>query len=108
MKRLEVRCCCDPNKVLGHVTHPQLQQPGDRLRIEWLELAGEPLTPFGFHQDQAVRHRLELTVDRIAEYPCGDFGPPVMFDAVKNNDYPIEVLRRVPGFVEKTDGEEER
>ncbi len=88
--KLAVRCCCDPSKVLGYIDNPLLQKLGDRLKWDWMAPASE-LKRFGFVDGVVVRCRLELEVAQVT------IGERTIL-AVKNNDYAIKDLKRVPGF----------
>lgn len=91
MKILEVRCCCDPTKVLGHLAHPRLQALGDRWKFKWTRLADSTFEPLGFQLGQVVFCEVELTVDRVT------VGQRT-FEAIKSHDYPLEDLGYIPGF----------
>ena len=94
LKTLEVRCCCDPERVLGRITNPQLQKLGDKIRHRravmqgppiWWGMIAAPWYPF-------INDDITLEVDTVL---LG--GKPQL--AVKNQDHPLERLRLVPGFV---------
>lgn len=94
MALIEVRCCCQPHKVLGWLpvygehalerlgTIRYLQQPGSH--VEWL---------------QSQRTVLELPVALIGQR-C--YGVWLMWPALKGEETPIEELRKVRSFVENT------
>lgn len=96
MRTLEVRCCCDPGKLLGYLElDDRLVYPGSRLRfaIHRMPLVfGRPL------REQVTGETVELEVDWH-----GTFLDELLDEmqlAVKSNDTPIGQLRRVPGFRE--------
>ena len=98
MTKLEVRCCCDANKVLGYMAHPKLQKPGDRVLFPMMSNNEvRPVDPDTPPVGIPVRI-LELTVNEFFEYPVGDFGPGRSRIAIKNRDYPLEWLQAIPGF----------
>lgn len=94
--KLEVRCCCDASKVLGHLEHPQLQKAGDRATFVVVDNRRLPDIVFvpGEGPRTAVPTRvLELEVAYITLHPF-DFDSI----AIKNRDYPLEDLKFIPGF----------
>lgn len=93
MKTLEVRCCCDANKVLGHMTHAKLQQPGDVCFFQLLDAATPQDAGLGFPDGSFIRRELLLSVSEVLF--CDGRSEP----AVKNADYSLEDLVRLPGFV---------
>lgn len=95
--KLEVRCCCDPGKLLGHLEHPNLQKSGDRCRFP-IVVGGNVAKLHGEIETTVI----ELTVEELL-LPFGG-----MKLAVKNRDYPIDVLRAVPGFEEMRPSENRR
>lgn len=111
MAKLEVRCCCNANKVLGYLDHPGLQKKGDIVSFpildntrcpEILVIAGE------VHQhNRWIELRLEvdevcLPIQNAEAMALGDYlrAEPERILAIKNRDYPIEQLRLVRGFEE--------
>lgn len=100
MKTLEVRCCCDPNQVLGYLTHPKLQDLGDVCRFSIIDNTVLPVVfvmPGQMSTVNLPTKTVELTVDRVS---VGD----QVLEAVKNHDYPLEDLQRIPGFSVNKDG----
>lgn len=92
MTRMEVRCCCQPQKLLGWlpVPHPSpcrgMQVTflvGRGAHYEWR--AGEPV----FLAAQTVT----LPIEQIVM-------PGDQHLALKSEETPIETLRQIPGFVE--------
>lgn len=94
--RVEVRCCCRPKKLLGWlevdaamvVAGRKINFAVERQALEF----GKPAA----HQLGAGVSRITLDVAPIVDYASADY--PHL--ALKSNDTPIEVLRRVVGFVE--------
>lgn len=82
---MEVRCCCLPEKLLGHLdVAPGLQ----RVRYPLL-------TSYNIHMDFEV---IELEVCEFV----GDNG--IFYKCLKARDIPIETLRKIPGFKEADHG----
>ena len=88
--KLEVRCCCDPNKLLGYIDHPKLQRLGDK----WNFAVADRREGDDSFLARMSYTQITLSVDRVG-FPNGR-----IVEAVKNNDYPLAVLRLVPGFEE--------
>lgn len=93
MKRLEVRCCCDASKLLGSVEVPDkvLSGPitfplsdGSRLDLEVSPIYGGSL-------QAALRSDGSILIAKVKEG---------LRLAVKNDDHPMEVLRKIPSFIE--------
>jgi hypothetical protein len=99
--QLQVRCCCDPAKLLGWVTVDASQvYEGNRiqflLRTEYtlVRLAGNDL----YIRQPAV---LEL---EVASWESGcEFGTFTGGLALRSDDTPLELLRRIPSWVEAPD-----
>lgn len=100
--RLEVRCCCQPQKLLGWIDVPDRQVVmGQALRLPYRRPIYEGISPTAAMPprmtsaaDEVVTH-LQLYVGRIAspERPRG-------YLAVKAEGVPIETLRQIVGFKE--------
>jgi hypothetical protein len=103
--RAEIRCCCDPGKLLGTVEVPDSGfYEGAVLRfalrsdpLDWLKPPPEP-------QPLLEQGTLSLPV---ASFGIGRGGILTVGEtaweqglAIKSNDTPIEVLRRIPTFQE--------
>lgn len=85
----EVRCCCKPEKLLGHVDTEVLV--GHGVRLVFL-LAPLSATDIG---------RPETLHTEVAQINIPTFGGDYHgYLAIKSNDYPIETWRRVAGFKE--------
>lgn len=84
--KLEVRCCCVPNKLLGWIDlSPGMASIADKAqRIYYPDPENGP---FG---------RIELPI-AIVQHTDGR-----RYRAFKSNEYPLEVLLRIPGFTENT------
>lgn len=86
--RVEVRCCCDPERLIGWINIEGLPRPGTRVVFPLnnpISLTLEdPPTPMKFAT-------LEVAVLR-------DKGNDSI--AFKSNDLPIETFRRIRAFME--------
>jgi hypothetical protein len=88
MKRLDVRCCCNPGLLLGTLPAPSRED------------ATEVTFAVRRARDGAPQY-VTLTVAKVAE-PWGvDFLPRYSL-AYKDNGLPIETLRLTEGFEEAT------
>lgn len=75
MARVEVRCCCDPSKLIGWLRVPDARRRAARFRVG--------------------RRMVELA---IADIHCEVDGVVVWWRAVKANKIAQAVLRRIRGF----------
>lgn len=95
-RRLEVRCCCKPKKLLGWLSLPLLSEIHMTVGMKFIFHIGggslEPEDPLSFPD------MVELTLDLFQ--PSG-FGQS--YYALKDNNVPIERLRLIHGF-EENDG----
>ena len=91
IRTLEVRCCCDPNKVLGELAHPRLQALGDRVHFPMIDLA--PFNRSRFTGVWPAHRQITLEVAEIVDPLEG------VQLAIKNSDYPMADLERIPGFL---------
>lgn len=93
---VEVRCCCNPGKLLGHMRLPEstASRPG---------ILNVPLkSDVPFRMDGGRMTFLELELAWLGE-PAGDAARPSLLNrklCVKDNGATIEQLRRVGCFVE--------
>lgn len=98
MTMIEVRCCCQPTKLLGWLPFGDPAYMPLTMSFRWWELEnGTPATPDLEHPwapaPPVVEKRLELTV---GYFGCGIASRP----ALKSEETPIETLRKIPGFIE--------
>lgn len=101
--RVEIRCCCEPGKLLGtvEVDVPYLYE-GQLLRFH---VRGAISLKPAWEQrdgDLFMEHRpewLALPVSRVQGYVFSS-GEYLNGLAVKSNDTPIEKLRLIAGFQE--------
>lgn len=87
-RRVEVRCCCDPARLIGFIDVP-----------DDVTLRDGTIVPF---QLEGVDAAITLQIATWS-YPSTRYGDPWGYDddlAFKSDDTPIETLRRIPGFVE--------
>lgn len=98
MKRIEVRCCCSPRKLLGSLPVPDSTKPGDTVRL----VVMKPRTyapPTGHYNrprndDPYIHLPIETFADMSGAHP--KYGI-----AVKAEGVAIETLRLIPGFIEE-------
>lgn len=113
MPTLEVRCCCRPDALLGWLP------VSDRLAFKGavLRLPLKPVQPTGWgrspwpgddagdalpsSQAAPAAAMAVLSVDRLGS-PYGPGTGSIL--AVRSDDTPLDVLRRVPGFTENPGG----
>lgn len=104
-RRLAVRCCCDPARLLGYLQVP------DNVEVRDGEIVGfvakpEASVEAALEDAWVVTLRVDLTIATWSR-PVRRFGE--WWDhsdlAWKSNDTPIETLRRLPGFVEASPAE---
>lgn len=85
---MEVRCCCQPTKLLGWLMVDSEVKVGERVVFRM---------PMGLERGDLVRDRVVvLPVDALM--PSGEL-------ALKSDDVPLERLRLVRGFVEASSTE---
>ncbi len=97
--RYEVRCCCDPGKLLGWVDLPRELQLKEWHTFLWVE--GGSYLP-GESVPAATAHRLRLQLDQWskAHDPISLFGEGPERLAFRSDDTPIETLRQLREFTE--------
>lgn len=83
---MELRCCCNPNRVIGELPDPSEE---DQIRAtHFRPVAVELRTKDG--------GTCEVTCAALRKGFFGD-----VFPAYKSDDKPIEFFRNIVGFVEK-------
>lgn len=94
---LEVRCCCQPKKLLGYLpVDPQLAIRGARIRF------AIPAT-FPYSRSRLGDGDVKTTPQEVIVLPVESFqssNPDERHLALKSEETPIETMRRIPGFVE--------
>lgn len=104
MSRLRVHCCCKPELFLGWLDVPDAKaREGTRLIFAQAKsvsfvaggarLVVEPSRP-----EPPEKLEVEEVVLEVSRLNVG--GGVGWILAVKSNDTPIEILRRIPGFTE--------
>lgn len=97
----EVRCCCEPGKLLGYVQLPEEPAVGTRKRLvlrPQLLPAWEVPTITGAHPMAGPTiEYLELPYEKLA------LNGWLILRAFKSNDTPLETLRRLQGWHERFD-----
>ncbi len=99
---LEVRCCCQPQKLLGWLPVPDDVRDGDTVcftKNECHAFAEQAL----FQPSHFVR--ITLPVATFREMRGGVDEEDVQVTqhlALKSEETPIDVLRKIPGFKEAT------
>lgn len=72
---IPIHCCCNPGKRLGYV-------PDMKLRVQLYDIDGETI--------ELERGQVSTGIEIFLGGG---------FPALKSNDYPIEKLAKIPGFV---------
>lgn len=95
MKYVEVRCCCEPMKLLGYLPVPDRTPIAPGVSVKFL------LPPRAASSLRSASWRLferpEILTLTITPYGRGDMSEGLAF---KSDDTPIETLRRIPNFLE--------
>jgi hypothetical protein len=103
MKRMEVRCCCSPRKLLGTLPVPDLTDAGTSVEFSVMQ----PRVNFNHWRDESVTRapaNRHLTL-QAENFQASDGDQMVAGIALKAEGVPVETLRRIPGFIEaKNDG----
>lgn len=92
MTRLELRCCCDPRRLLGFIQLPT-SRCYDGATVRFAQRV-DPIARYSWNTGQLVAPMVELTVAAI------QFGEQRPYLAVKSNHLELKDLRRIPGFEE--------
>lgn len=97
MKRLDIRCCCEPAKLLGSVPVPDSASAGQAVKFVVMRPRVRTADASSLRFTAAPRE-IVLKVEAFTAF--GDahpkFGVAVMADGVD-----VETLRRIPGFIEE-------
>jgi len=100
LPRLEVRCCCDAGRLLGHLQlAPEQMRAGTLLRYEVPTMLD--VTTLHDVPPRLIEGRKILDLE-VARLRVTDYDDDTIDDvlAVKSNDHAIEDLRKIPGFTE--------
>lgn len=90
---LEVRCCCNPNKLIGHLPVSDPEQPTVTFNVR--PSAPLPVWSTGGPSPESDVETLTLQIANLATHGWGD-----RWRAIKANEVPVEKLRLIPGFIE--------
>jgi hypothetical protein len=100
---VEVRCCCQPTKILGWLPVPRLVQFAEGQEFSWIrdrprQVTRGPEPPLEKSSVQVLRLRLRaMGSSTIDEYGIAHREAKL---ALYSEDTPIEVLRQVREFIE--------
>ncbi len=90
--KMEVRCCCDPSRLLGYLP---VQYPLMNWVRFWVPLTGARHVEFTCDLPSAKMRYVELSLAFYA--PIGE----TPYRCVKADGVTMELLRSIPEFVEK-------
>lgn len=93
MRKLEVRCCCEPGKLLGYLPVHENVKEREAIRYSYLDL--EYVSESETTKTNATVHHVNLTVARFY-----DKQNDIEYLAIKDNGVSIEILRKISGFEE--------
>jgi len=96
MKRMDVRCCCRPDKLLGSVPVPDSTQVGTEVTFH-LVRAMSVVEAFRGATEFVSPERIHLVATEWSSF--GQRGV-----ALKAEGVPVETLQRIPGFIKKEHG----
>jgi len=101
--RLELRCCCDPRRLLGSLEVPDhLCERGRRVRFTIpAAVSGSPLLAPDYTPPTSVDLTVENYYEQAAAYEPPDGRLVIRITdhlAVKSDDHPIELLEQLVGF----------
>jgi hypothetical protein len=104
MIRVEIRCCCEPGRLLGFVTVDR-DRIYEGLTLSFVLRAVASLKPYWLQRDGDLfeltpTEKLQLSVSRLSgiDLRTGELLNGRL--AIKSNDTPIKQLRRIAGFEE--------
>jgi hypothetical protein len=106
--RIEVRCCCQPTKLLGWMDVSRHVKEGDVLTFPLATRAAAAASGLSQMPESVTVEQLRLPVavfqDVVLIGRGGDDVEEVrtMHLAIKSEETPIETLRRIPQFDEAT------
>ncbi len=90
--KMEVRCCCDPSRLLGYLP---VQYPLMSFVRYWVSKSAMPVEGFTCDLPSAKMRYVELSLAFYA--PIGE----TPYRCVKADGVTMELLRSIPEFVEK-------
>lgn len=99
MKRIEVRCCCQPQKLLGTLPVPDMTKPGTSVSFVMMKppsrsIASVKSSASGMQAPRKVELPIESFTDMTGAHP--KYGI-----AVKADGMTVAQLRLIPGFIEE-------
>jgi len=94
MKMMEVRCCCKPQKLLGYL--PVEENARAYVGVIFDKTQFDPLRSASYNDPlrSASYKTIRLPVEIVNQNGNQHY-------ALKSEETPIEVLRQLPGFLEK-------
>ena len=106
MKRMEVRCCCTPNKLLGTLPVPDGAGPGARIKFPLMQHAMQMTRAESSLEFEAQRWTLavELPPELLMYAQSAVLEKMARPDggvALKREGVTVETLRLIPGFIEE-------
>jgi len=93
MRRVEVRCCCSPLKLLGTLPMPE---NATRFNFVVMPPASMMAPPLGRYMRAQKAPAYQYLTLEFSEWFAGSMSGY----ALKADGVPIETLRRIPGFIE--------
>lgn len=93
MKLLQVRCCCEPGRVLGHLQIPDAEAHlGARIRYTFRDLQPWPW------KEPEMQTRIVTLVLEVRALVLELDKPDIL--AIEAHEDALPLLRRLPGFTE--------
>ncbi len=100
MKRIEVRCCCQPQKLLGTLPVPDLTKLGDRVGFVMMKPSTRSIEAIqASAKRMSAPSKVELPIESFADMTGSH---PKYSIAVKAEGMTVAQLRLIPGFIEAT------
>lgn len=93
MRRVEVRCCCSPTKLLGTLPFPE-------HALEFSYPLVQPKTTDFLRAARRSVHFEKVSLSLSSWRGFDADGKRIGGQALKADGIPIEKLRRIPGFIE--------
>ena len=103
MKRMEVRCCCTPNKLLGTLPVPDATDLGDAVRFALMKPRSRALAAIKASASVKLPPMKSVTMPvKVILFPPTGADPGDAYEALAAEGVTIEQLRLIPGFIEAT------
>lgn len=96
-QEIEVRCCCQPQKLLGWLPRP----PNVRVGTAFIFRVAEPYDRTLKGYDDPKTFRTTSVYLPVALFEPGGGAEP--YPALKSEETPLETLRQIRGFRENTE-----